>query len=281
MHNQTESRLDYLVIGHITEDHIDDSKRLGGSGLYCSLLAARMGFSSALYTACSLELPTELLKDVIIEIQASDQTTTFNNQYSTSGRKQILLERAPVLDLSQLSDEFLNAKVIHLAPVAGEIVLENLPDFPQADLFLSLQGWLRKWDQAGLVSPTDWPGFTNISVNISGGFLSVEDLGGDQSKLEPLLEAFPLLVLTQGRSGATIYQQGNQTHIPVLSERSGDPTGAGDIFATAFIISYTIAGKTAVESAHLACRLAEISIEQVGLAGVPTKEEIMAISREI
>jgi sugar/nucleoside kinase (ribokinase family) len=56
-----------------------------------------------------------------------------------------------------------------------------------------------------------------------------------------------------------------------------DPTGAGDIFATAFMINYVHKGKKLVESAQAASALAAISVTRPGIEGIPTEAEIQSI----
>ncbi len=56
-----------------------------------------------------------------------------------------------------------------------------------------------------------------------------------------------------------------------------DPTGAGDIFATAFMINYALNGKKLIESAQVASALAAISVIRPGIEGIPTEAEIQSI----
>ena len=272
---------DYLVIGHVTRDLIEGSYRLGGSALFTSLLASRMGYRTALFTASSEELPWDLLSDVEIFNQPTPRTTTFQNQYTSSGRRQILINRAPELDLDQLPDSWKRAPIIHLAPVAREICLEDLPNFHTGKLFLSLQGWLRDWDQSGLISPVQFSHPGELNLPISGAFLSIEDLGHDRSSLPGLLKLTPTLILTLGRNGSELYQDGTMTRIKAFPFSEVDPTGAGDIYATAFIIYRVMEGRPAIRSCQLASRLASLSVSRAGVMAVPSRKEIDETSKVI
>lgn len=97
-----ETPPDYLIIAHITRDLLEDGSRLGGTAVYSSLLAQRLGLKVALFTSCDKELSQDSLSDIEIYNQGSNNTTTFNNQYSSEGRQQLLLNCAPDLDLNQL-----------------------------------------------------------------------------------------------------------------------------------------------------------------------------------
>ncbi len=41
-----ETPPDYLIMGHITRDLLEDGSRLGGTAVYSSLLAQRLGLNS-------------------------------------------------------------------------------------------------------------------------------------------------------------------------------------------------------------------------------------------
>jgi sugar/nucleoside kinase (ribokinase family) len=280
MHSRAKHAIpDYLVIGHVTRDLVEGQYRLGGSALFASLLASRMGCRTALFTATAEELPLHLLSDVEIINQPTSTTTTFQNQYKPSGRRQILIDRAPDLDLDQLPDSWKQAPITHLAPVAREVNLDHLPDFRRGKLFLSLQGWLRDWDQSGLVRPTDFPLLNDRNLQISGAFLSDEDLGYDRTSLPRLLELASTLILTLGKDGSELYQDGTMTRIDAYPSLEVDPTGAGDIFASAFIIYWVMEGKSVIRSCLLASWLAGLSVSRSGFLAVPSREEINDTSK--
>jgi sugar/nucleoside kinase (ribokinase family) len=271
---------EYLIIGHITRDVVGDGFRPGGSVIYGALTASRLGARTALLTSCGEELTLAELEGVEIINQPSDSTTTFNNQYTKQGRKQFLLDRAADLELDSLPEHWRRAKIIHLAPVAREIDLHTTAGFPQSRLFFSLQGWLRKWDRSGLVSTAHLPDLGLENLNPRGAFLSIEDLAGDRSQLHRLRDLFPLLFLTLGMAGAELYWKGKMTLIRSQPVEEMDPTGAGDIFAAAFITFFALQEKPLVESALLASRLAGLSVTRPGIDGVPSAAEINRIMKD-
>lgn len=270
---------DYLVIGHITRDLVPGGFRLGGTAAYSALTASRLGLRVGVYTACQADLPLETLEKVEIRIQDQAATTTFQNQYSPAGRTQHLLERAPDLDLDRLPAGWQNASIVHLAPVSAEVSPRAGSLFPGSMLVYSLQGWLRQWDDTGVVSPAAFPDQDLICPQDSSAFLSIEDLGYDRSQLGRLAEIFPLLVLTLGRDGAEVYQAGTLSEVPAASADEIDPTGAGDIFAAAFIIEKVMSGKSSAAAARFAADLAAISVTRPGLEGIPTVREISQIRK--
>ena len=74
------------------------------------------------------------------------------------------------------------------------------------------------------------------------------------------------------KTGAELYTKNKMQLIPTEPAREVDPTGAGDIFAAAFIIAKSIMGKSHPDSAHFANALAGISITRPGIDGIPTVE---------
>ncbi len=274
-----ETPPDYLIIGHITRDLLEDGSRLGGTAVYSSLLAQRLGLKVALFTSCEKELSLDSLGGIEIFNQGSNITTTFNNQYSNQGRKQLLLNRAPDLDLNQLPPAWRKARIVHLAPVAGELNLASGNYFPGAPVYYSLQGWLQGWDQDGLIKPVSFPDLETGHWPPAGAFLSLEDIGTDRIQLDRLIDLFPLLVLALGKEGAELYINQSMTKIQLQSSSEIDPTGAGDIFAAAFIIEKEIRGKTAYDSACFASALAAISVTRPGIQGIATLSEIQELQK--
>jgi sugar/nucleoside kinase (ribokinase family) len=107
--------------------------------------------------------------------------------------------------------------------------------------------------------------------------LSIEDLGNQRSNLEPYLNRFPELVLTAGGNGAELHTRGTFELVPAVRHREVDPTGAGDIFAAAYMVAKVVYHKTPRQAAELAHALAGISVTRPGTAGIPTVNEIKEV----
>lgn len=78
-----------------------------------------------------------------------------------------------------------------------------------------------------------------------------------------LRERFPHVVLTAGARGAFIWWEGEAMHVPAYETEARDLTGAGDMFAGAFLYGITH-GLKPDEAARRACFLAHLVISQVG-----------------
>lgn len=270
---------DYLIIGHITKDQIEGGYRLGGTAVYSGVLARRMGLKVALYTSGVLDLDLGILEGIEILNQPGAGTTTFVNEYTPQGRIQRLLDRAEGLELDQIPSNWKKAKIIHLAPVAREVPITAGEQFSDRPLGYSLQGWMRTWDDSGRISPAPVPAMKKTPGDLAVGFVSLEDLGNDRSGLEGLQAQFPHLALTLGAQGMEYSADGESIHVPAPAAEEVDPTGAGDIFAAAFLIFRHLHGKTVQDSAHLANTLAAASVTRPGTAGIPEVEEIIELKK--
>jgi len=270
---------DYLIFGHITQDLIEGGSRLGGTAAYSSILARRLGLDVVLVTSFAADLDLDILDGIQIINQAGQGTTTFKNIYNKSGRTQYLLDRAEVLDITNLPEVFKKATIVHLAPVAGEIKINAGRKFPKSEVIYSLQGWLRDWDLTGLVHSAPLPNLDGENQLEGTAFLSIEDLDFDRSKVDQVLKSFPDLVLTIGEGGAELYNNGQMQLAPAAPIQEVDPTGAGDIFAAAYIISKVMLGKSPLEAARFANALAGLSISRSGCEGIPTVEQITEVQK--
>ena len=65
-----------------------------------------------------------------------------------------------------------------------------------------------------------------------------------------------------------------ETKIPPRKANEVDPTGAGDIFATAFLLRLQETGDP-VQSARFANITASFGVEHLGVAGIPSREKVL------
>lgn len=75
-----------------------------------------------------------------------------------------------------------------------------------------------------------------------------------------------VLVMTQGAGGCVVYAGDEARSVPAPKVRAVDTTGAGDIFATAFLVRLQQTAGNAWEAARFANELAAQSVTAVGLA---------------
>ncbi len=272
--------IDYLVIGHVTQDVIPGGFALGGTASYSSLTARAMGLRVGVVTACHPDLELPELAGITVVRHPSDQSTTFANIQTEHGRVQYLYHRARELDLSMVPDAWRNPRIVHLGPLTQEVDVKLARAFPESFVGVTPQGWLRTWDESGKVGYTDWLEARYVLEAANAAVISVEDVRGDESVIEDMISAVRVLVVTEGVYGARLYWNGDMRYFRAPSQNEVDPTGAGDIFAAVFFsrLEYT---RDPWEAARIATQLAALSVTRKGLAGVPTEEEVKANLIEI
>ncbi len=281
---------EFLTIGHVTRDlHSDGTFSPGGTVTFAALTAYRLGLATGIITRADTEmsaaLPT-LLPSIALHVLPSQQTTTFANQYKDGFRTQYLYARAEPLQPTDVPAAWRAAPVVLLGPLVQEIQPVFVALFrrrPGAIIAATPQGWLRRWDADGRVWPTPWLEADQVLPLLDVLILSHDDLlpfaDGNRDEADAILEQWsrrvPLLVATDGRHGATLFRQGSTQRFPAYSVNEVDPTGAGDVFAAAFLTFLYQYGdpERAVDFANC---VASFSIEQDGIQGIPTLEMVEA-----
>ena len=265
--------IDYLVIGHLTKDLTPSGERLGGTAAYAALTARALGLRVGIVTSWGEELPLGPLSQVPLVNLPAETSTTFENIYTPRGRVQKIHSVAHNLDLFLIPEPWLNAPIVHLAPVAQEVSPNMIRRFKSSFIGLTPQGWLREWDKEGNVHPGEWPEATYVLSQATATVISVDDVGGDEQRIEEMAAACSVLAVTEHAHGVRLYWQGDVRHFPAPEVQEVDPTGAGDIFAAAFF-SRLYSTRDPWEAARFATRLSAYSVTRAGLEGVPTFEEI-------
>ena len=265
---------DYVVVGHVTKDLApDDGYRLGGTATYSGLAALRLGLQVGVLTSLSDDVEPFPENSVWVSSRASEQSTIFENIYLGRERRQYVRGVASRLTTEDVPPAWQESGIVHLGPIAQEVSPELAELFPQALIGVTPQGWLRRWDEDGLVSPIPWPHGEAILDRADVLVLSLEDLGGDRQQLEALRRKTRLLVLTLGEKGSLVYHQGGHQRVPAFQAHEVDPTGAGDVFATGFLVRYRET-RDPIESARFANCVASFVVEGVGASSLPTRERV-------
>lgn len=267
--------VDYLLIGHLSRDVTPEGDLLGGTAAYAGLTARACGLRVGVVTAAGPDLDLSPVERLRLHVIESPESTSFVNEYIGGTREQRLLGRATDLDLESVPKSWRTAGLVHLAPIADEIDPGLARDFRGANLLLTPQGWLRRWDAEGKVSRKDEEDVFRSLPQGDVIVLSEEDIDQDPVWIERLAERYPLFVLTAAERGVRVFQHGESTHVPAPDAEPVDPVGAGDIFASAFAIRYDET-EDPIEAARFANQLASESVERVGLKSVPTPEQVEA-----
>lgn len=272
--------IDYLVVGHLSEDITPRGTQMGGTAAYAALTAQALGMRVGIVTSSVEEMPVGRLSEIQIASFPSEHTTTFENTYTSLGRIQKLHHKADNLAYYQIPKIWRRAAIIHLAPIIQEIPATITTQFQDQFLCLTPQGWLRTWDDEGNVSPSEWPESDFVLRHAETVVISDEDVEGDVQRISEMAVSSRILVVTHGAKGASVYMNGAIHHIEAPSVEEIDPTGAGDIFAAAFFIKL-LRSNNPMDAARFASQVASLSVTRRGLDSVPTKDEAFDLLLEV
>ncbi len=272
--------VDYLVIGHIAQDVVPGGFQLGGTVSYSSLTARALGLRVGIVTACTPDLQLPELEGISISAVDAEQNTTFENINTPHGRIQYLHHLGPMLDISHVPEIWRRTPIVHLGPIAQEVDPNLARSFPDSLVGLTPQGWLRSWDKDGRIRHSEWPEAAFVLEKASAAVISVEDVDNDEDRIEEMLASIRILAVTEASAGARLYWNGDLRRFPAPKMAEVDPTGSGDIFATAFFYRLWTT-RDPWEAARFATHLSAYSVTRRGLAGIPTEDEIQTCLVEV
>jgi sugar/nucleoside kinase (ribokinase family) len=262
-------------VGHVTWDRRDGGQVLGGSASYAAFTALKLGWDVGVLTSAGLDFePERDLPGVAVFVTRSSATTRFVNEYDPDGtRHQVMTSRAEPLDLSVLPDEWRDPDVLFLAPVAGEVPGRAALAFEAEVVGAGAQGWLRSCDAQGKVAPCDWAEPQADLAGVHLLFLSQHDLPDARAAVMGLLRFVPMVAVTRGWEGLTLFTRDTAHDVIALPRPEVDPTGAGDVFATACLLRYQETGDPLEAAAFGACA-ASCVVEGVGATTLGDRAEI-------
>jgi sugar/nucleoside kinase (ribokinase family) len=263
--------IDYLLIGHITADLTPEGRIPGGTVAYAARTAHAFGLRVGVLTSAVLgdAVLDALMPYAEVECIAATQTTTYENLYEAGGRKQFVRGVATALQPEHLPDAWKTAPLVHLAPIADETDAALLDVFQNATTLLTLQGWLRQWDETGLVSFKRWFDAETLR-KLDLVVLSAEDIREAPELEVELAHECRYLLMTQAENGGIRYERGMPIHYTTPQVMAVNPTGAGDVFATSLLCAFHIL-KDIDAATHIAAALAADSVTRVGLDSAPSR----------
>lgn len=268
--------LDYLIIGHVARDITPDGWTWGGTAYYSAIAAQRLGARVGVVTATAeADELRSVLPGIDLHIVPTERTTTFENRYRGNQREQILHHAAPPLTLADIPTRWQKSPVVHLAPIAQDVDKGLLDTFSPSFLGITPQGWMRGWDEQGRVGYQPLLNLKSLFRSADVIVFSAEDVGNDPIAMREMINAVPLAVVTQAAEGATVYHQDRVHPTPARPSTVVDPTGAGDVFATAYFLRLYETGHP-LDAAAYANVVASFAIEAHGTAAIPTRAHVEA-----
>jgi len=266
---------EFVSIGHVTYDIYPGERLIGGSAVYSSLTACKLGLSTGIITSRGLDFSCDgLLKGINITGSVSPHTTTFHNSYYQGKRKQIINDVANRIKKEQIPQGWDKAKIVHICPVADEVDQEIFTLFKDSLVCLTPQGLMRRWDEKGQVYPKKWMPVLKVYSQVDVLIFSEEDIAAFPEVLENYKSLIKIVILTRGAEGSILYWRGKEIPFSAFKTEEKDPTGAGDVFAAAFLIKYYQTSDP-VESSRFANCVASFAVEEKGTAGIPDFDRLI------
>jgi sugar/nucleoside kinase (ribokinase family) len=297
-----------LTAGHITHDHYEEGIVAGGCAFYGAKVHHALDFLSTSAGSTRTDDSTQLvtvvgedfacddaLADLDATIHRASETTVFANYYPLGKpRIQLIEAQAPDVTPDMAPEGWLDADLVHLAPVMGELdLLEWKEAAGDGLLAVNIQGWIKvpgtMWDasqleqdqrrgvtgQAHRVVQHVWDVSERDFQGVDIACLSEEDVIDQPGLLEKLISTVPIVAFTLGEKGSRIYVEGEPTPVGIYPTNTVDPTGAGDTFAASFCHQIA-AGHEPVEAARFAAACASIVVEDIGARALDRLDEVGA-----
>src|SRR4030066_604317 len=223
---------DVAVVGHFSIDSILLPSRphsfmvLGGSVTYVSLVTKRLEGTASIISKIGGDFPEAYLwwlKGEGIDLTGvvkneDEKTTRFELRYDSdlSNRTLKLNSKASPIKLDDLPND-VNAKALHIAPIAGEISLEVAEHLKHCTNVLSLdpQGLLRKFDGAGNVTccasmDKQLLDIVNIYKSSSDEIITLTGQPNLKSAIKAVHDhGVETVIVTLGNKGATLSVENN------------------------------------------------------------------------
>jgi sugar/nucleoside kinase (ribokinase family) len=177
------------------------------------------------------------------------------------------------LGLGDVPDDWRSAEIVMLNPVLGEVDPLVITAFPGASVGAAVQGYLRGLDPSGAVTTRPWASPDVVLGRALALFLSLEDVNGDPADAEEWFQRVPVGVVTDGARGASLYVNGERYGVRPHPAREVDETGAGDVFAAAFMVAYDRHGDPWEAGAAAACAAA-LMVEGESWTAVPDQTRL-------
>jgi hypothetical protein len=289
---------DYMTLGHVTVDVLEDgSRQPGGTAFYSALQAARLGRRTQILTRGRAEELEALLEpyrpELEVTVLAAQSSTTLHTSGSGTGRRQRMLAWAGALPQDLLVD----SEILHIAPVARETPTRwrGTAQF----VGLTPQGLARRWSGAGgeisLHAPDDAavgdgaapaasqapPGrgaadALELAERCDAVVVSDEERAGCAGLIAAARRGGAVVAITAGPGPATVLlPDGRELRSPVapLEDPRAD-LGAGDVFAAAFFVA--LAEEQPPErAAAFASAAAAVRMQGLGPGAIGARPEIL------
>lgn len=259
--------IELVAIGHVTIDIVEGERRLGGAVSYAALTAHRLGVNTGVVTSAGRDFPFwERFTSLYTKAIESPCTTELEHHFVEGKRRQRVRQLARPIESEHLTGLPLAADAAVLyCPVVHEIEAPLSRLAPRGLVAVAPQGFFRRWDDSGWISIGEWHEAERALADVDAVCMSEEDAPVP----EELAERFTgrAFVITRGRRGCRVYSGADVFDFPAVPAREVDATGAGDVFAAAFVVALQ-RGEAVPGAVRLASREAAAAVESAGAEGL-------------
>jgi sugar/nucleoside kinase (ribokinase family) len=284
------SDFDYVTIGHVTLDVIADAPdgprtQPGGGAFYSALQAARLGLRTLIVTqGVAQEIRTLLApyeRELELYVIDAERTTTLHTSGAGSRREQRLLAWAGAIERLPT----LNARIVHLAPVARETPTR----LPGRHEFVGItpQGLIRQWQAGQGPTPAGAAGAPIAPValeraQLPASFQAAVVSATEREHCPALFDAAEhleaVVAVTDGERATTVFTPEPLLTDPPPALTATDDLGAGDVFAGAFF-TRLYEGKSPLAAATFANAAAATRVGGHGPAALANRAQVEALLR--
>lgn len=241
-----------LLYGHLCKDRVPETQTYepGSPAWYMAHVLTTFEMKPVVISPYGVDYPKEWLGPVTLIPNEPTTTNTliYENKYMPDGSRRQHAYHAdtavPVDPESAQRHIWNSARAIIVCPIVDNIQADTIRTMrriaPQAIFALLPQGYFRDIGPDGAVHVKTWESANTIIPYFDVIFVSEQDGPDMHHTARHWSECMNGHVLvTQAAKGCTHYHKGQSTHIPaypVLKEIH--PTGAGDVFAAAYIHNF-------------------------------------------
>jgi sugar/nucleoside kinase (ribokinase family) len=288
------------IIGSTTIDKIVHGNRcwfkIGGVTTYAGITYSRHGIKTLAVTNIAKPNPeiVKKLRKEKIEVCSgqTEVTTCFINYLNNEIRSQKITQRAAPIGCQQVEDAVKGLSLVHLGPLhPTDIDIHAIKSLNNNDLYVILdtQGFTRLVKnkvvyQAASAALTDAFRISHLVKANSHEYEAIVDFY--QSDLSELMRRFEIneFLVTCGKKGGfvktitgeTVHYKAYKADKDDAKESIGDPTGAGDIFLAAYVISRVLNRQNIADACQYAAQLVARQID-----GNHIEPEILALEDHI
>jgi len=268
----------------IAEDH--SLLKLGGVTTYAGITYRRHGIPVLIISNMAeqdMHVMEKLqAENILICSPKSDFSTYFVNYNRGDNRCQELLQQAEPIETGRIQAIVDKVDALHLGPLHPldiEVAAFRTLHDSNLKIFLDVQGYTRKIKNKKV--------YRFVSVQLAAGLALAHIAKANGTEINAILTFFQMtlaelmhcfkieeFVITLGNKGGFVQKQNGETfhYDAAMIKKPVDPTGAGDVFLAAYIVSRYVDKKDIADAcayaAEIAARQVEgkyITIDQLGL----------------